>query len=106
MTVGELVRLAALITGDECNPVPSRAPKMQIVVLERGFVYIGMVTVDGGWVYVNQARNIRKWGTTKGLGELVNGPLKDTILDRVGTLKAPLRSLVSLIDVEESKWRP
>ena len=41
---------------------------VQIVVLDRGFVYVGDVTVDADWVTIRNARNIRRWGTTRGLG--------------------------------------
>jgi hypothetical protein len=75
-----------------------------IVVLDRGFVYVGDVTVDGDWCLIAKAKNIRYWGTTNGLGELVNGPLKDTKLDPVGNIRAPLRAVISIIDVVAEKW--
>jgi len=78
---------------------------MAIVVLDRGFVYVGCVTIEGDWCVITEARNIRHWGTKNGLGELVNGPLKETKLDFVGNLRAPLRAVISLIDVNESKWK-
>jgi hypothetical protein len=78
---------------------------IKIVVLDRGFVYVGHVQFDDNFVTISNARNLRKWGTTKGLGELVDGPLPGTNLDAVGTVKAPLRALISLIDVEQSKWK-
>ena len=76
----------------------------KIVVLDRGFVYVGATKIDGDFVIISNARNLRVWGTTKGLGELVSGPLAKTVLDRVGTVRAPLRALISLIDVEQGKW--
>ncbi len=76
----------------------------KIVVLDRGFVYVGATKIDGDFVVIQNAKNIRVWGTTKGLGELVSGPLQKTVLDRVGTVRAPLRALISLIDVEQGKW--
>ena len=78
---------------------------LAIVVLDRGFVYIGKVTVDGDWCVIESAKNIRVWGTTKGLGELVNGPTSSTKLDQVGTVRAPMRAVISVIDVEASKWK-
>ena len=76
-----------------------------IVVLDRGFVYVGDVTHDGEWCVIENARNIRRWGTTKGLGELANcGPLDGTELDAVGTVRAPARALIHIIDTEVSKW--
>jgi hypothetical protein len=78
--------------------------KKQIVVLDRGFVYVGDVSVFNDWVLIKNAQNLRIWGTTKGLGELRGGPLSGTKLDDVGTVRAPLRALISLIDVDAAKW--
>jgi hypothetical protein len=76
-----------------------------IVVLDRGFVYIGNVTHDGEWCVITDAKNIRTWGTTKGLGELATcGPTSKTVLDVVGVVRAPARSVISLIDTEVEKW--
>ena len=76
-----------------------------IVVLDRGFVYVGKVTVDGDWCIIESAKNIRKWGTTKGLGELVNGPTKTTELDTVGTVRSPMRAVISIIDTKDEAWK-
>ncbi len=103
MTAPSTIRIdnVEYVRADSVSP-PSGPIK--IVVLDRGFVYVGYTEIDGDFVNITRAKNIRYWGTTKGLGELVNGPLKDTKLDNVGTVKAPLRALISLIDVEPSKW--
>ena len=69
----------------------------QLVVLDRGFVYVGKVTLEGDWVTISQARNIRRWGTTKGLGELASGPTRDTVLDEAGTVQAPLKSVIHFV---------
>jgi len=82
---------------------PPKGP-IKIVILDRGFVYVGHTEVKGDWVEITQASNLRVWGTTKGLGELVNGPLKDTKMDKVGSLSAPLRAVISLIEVDQKKW--
>ncbi len=76
-----------------------------IVVLDRGFVYVGNTEIDDQWCVITNARNIRQWGTTKGLGELVNGPLSKTVLDDVGTVRAPMRAVISLIDTDAAKWK-
>jgi len=80
-------------------------PDIKIVVLDRGFVYVGCVTMDTDFVRITKAHNIRVWGTTKGLGELVSGPTSSTKLDHVGTVRAPMRALISVIDVEQGKWK-
>ena len=78
---------------------------IKIVIVDRGFVYVGNTKVDGDMLIVTNAKNIRIWGTTKGLGELVSGPTSSTKLDIVGTVRIPMRALISLIDVEQSKWK-
>jgi hypothetical protein len=75
-----------------------------IAVLDRGFVYVGNVTIEDDWCVLRNAKNIRVWGTTKGLGELVNGPTPNTKLDPVGVVRVPMRAVISLIDVDASKW--
>jgi hypothetical protein len=75
-----------------------------IVVLDRGFVYIGRVVEKEDRVIIHDAKNIRYWGTTKGLGELVNGPLPKTALDDVGTVIAPMRAVIHFISASEEKW--
>jgi len=80
--------------------------EIKIAVLDRGFVYIGQVDMtDPDMLILRNAKNIRVWGTSKGLGELVGGPLSGTKLDSVGTVRAPFRALISLIDVEQSEWK-
>ncbi|MHB8392686.1 MAG: hypothetical protein ACYDBH_24420 [Acidobacteriaceae bacterium] len=76
-----------------------------LVVLDRGFVYVGHVTVDGDWCRIENAKNIRIWGTTNGLGELVNGPTQKTKLDTVGSVRAPMRAVISIIDADAEKWK-
>ena len=87
------------------DSVPAPEGEIQIVVLDRGFVYVGHTSVKDDFVVIRNAKNIRVWGTTKGLGELVSGPTSSTKLDSVGTVKAPMRALISLINVDQSKWK-
>ena len=77
---------------------------IKIAVLDRGFVYVGSVEEFDDHILLTDASNIRKWGTTKGLGELVAGPTSDTVLDKVGTVKVPMRAVISLIDVDQVAW--
>jgi len=76
----------------------------QIVVLQRGWVVVGDVSRDGDEVTVENASVIRIWGTTKGLGELVNGPTASTKLDPAGTVRAHALAVVFTIDVDAEKW--
>ena len=82
------------------------ATKVQIAVLTNGFVYVGHVAQRDGYVEIVNAKNIRRWGTTKGLGQLaIQGPQKETILDETGVVRAPLHSVIFLIDCQEKAWR-
>lgn len=73
-------------------------PVWRIVVLQRGWVVVGRWHEDGDDITLTDASTIRRWGTTKGLGELVDGPLADTILDQVGTVRAHRLGLVLTVD--------
>lgn len=80
--------------------------KKQIVVLQRGWVVVGDVSQDGGpdYIKVENASVIRYWGTTKGLGELVDGPTPSTKLDKAGTVRAHVLAVVFTLDVDAEKW--
>lgn len=77
---------------------------LNIVVLDRGFVYIGYVRTDKDWCYIDQASNVRVWGTSTGLSELIDGPTSSTKLDKAGSVKANIKSLIHLIACKESVW--
>jgi hypothetical protein len=77
----------------------------QIVIADRGFVWVGDVELAADWCVITNASQVRRWGTTNGLGELAaSGPLEKTVLDFAGTVRIPLRALIGLIDCEASKW--
>lgn len=81
--------------------------KKQIAVLERGFVYVGDCEVEDGFLVISNASCVRRWGTTKGLGELaMKGPLENTDLDPTPTVRVPLGGgvLIHLIDCEAGPW--
>lgn len=78
---------------------------IQIVVLDRSFVYVGRTKTGADWLYLTDAQNVRRWGTEHGLGQLATaGPTRNTKLDKTGSLKAPMKAVISLIAVEESVW--
>ena len=106
LTIGQARQLAAQF-GNVAPAVPQSGRVdhgWNIVVLERGFVYVGAVSTDDRWLYIENAANIRRWGTTRGLGELVGGPRPDTKLDPAGAVQAPLTALIHLIQVEAGEW--
>ena len=82
----------------EKNPV-------RIVVLQRGWIVVGLYSEVGNEIVVTSASIIRRWGTTRGLGELADsGPLKQTILDKAGTVRAHKLTVVLTLDCEALKW--
>ena len=84
---------------------------IKIVVLDRGFVYVGKPEIHIGvnghpdFLLINEAKNIRQWGTTRGLAELVDGPTNKTTLDGTITVWAPLSALLQIIDVNQNQWK-
>jgi hypothetical protein len=77
---------------------------IKIVVLDRGWVFVGRVTTMAGEVKIEQAQCIRRWGTTRGLGELRNGPTAHTQCDPAGTVTVPGRAVICMLDVEGDAW--
>jgi len=76
-----------------------------IVVADRGWVYVGDIEHDGEWCIVTNAKNIRRWGTSYGLGEIAeSGPTSETVLDNYGTVSIPAASIVCIIDTVRDKW--
>lgn len=73
------------------DSIPAGSPvigDVRIVIADRGWVFVGNCQDhDDGTVTITNCRNIRKWGSTKGLGELANGPLAGTIADSYGTVR-------------------
>jgi hypothetical protein len=67
---------------------PIKIGEKRIIVADRGWVFVGdCIDNDDGSVTIHNAYNIRNWGTTKGLGELSNGPTSKTTKDFYGTVK-------------------
>ena len=48
-------------------------------------------------VKLTNASVIRKWGTTQGLGQLITGPVKDTVLDPCGVVEIHEQTAVATI---------
>ena len=77
----------------------------QIVIAQRGWVFVGDVERDGDDVKISNASCIRRWGTTKGLGELAKeGPKSNTVLDKMGTVRLHSLAVVASIDCEATQW--
>ena len=77
---------------------------VKIAILQRGWVFVGRFTKTGSDCLLENAYCIRQWGTTKGLGDLINGPTSKTVLDESGTVRFHELGIVALIDCDEEKW--
>lgn len=83
-----------------------------VVGRRRGWVWIGKVTrfkinptdIHCHW-RIEDACHIRSWGTSEGLGELVNGPLLETVIDPVGVVECHELTVVCRYKVNEDAWR-
>lgn len=79
---------------------------IRIVVLQRGWVYVGRFVRNENLCQLHDASCIRLWGTTKGLQELVHGPTSSTKLDRCdGVVEFDWLTVIHTISVEGSKWQ-
>jgi len=92
-----------IINGVEYAPVATDSP-VKLVVLQRGWNVVGRYHVDGEQVTITDAKVIRRWGTTRGLGELVEGPTSETVLDPAGTVRAHLLGVVLTVDADADAW--
>ena len=82
---------------DDMKTKDRKAIRTEIVVIDRGWVVVGDVTSAPDKLTITNARCIRRWGTTKGLGQLIEGPQPETVLDPLGTVVVPIRSVLMRI---------
>lgn len=78
-----------------------------LFVLDRGFVVIGKAEIDPDLAFhwkLSPGRTVRRWGTTRGLSQLCDGPLQATVLDDPAIRHVPFRSVIEMIEVREDKW--
>lgn len=83
--------------------------QISIVVIHRGWVVVGHdkgYTKDGD-LRLENAAVIRRWGTTKGLGELaLEGPQPSTVLDKSPPMNIPKGAIINRIEcVTPKKWK-
>lgn len=80
--------------------------KLVIVVLQRGWVVVGKYSQDRSMGKLTAAAVVRRWGTSKGLGELAaTGPTAKTILDDCPPITFHVREAVMVMEVDENAWR-
>ncbi len=97
MTVEEIIQLAEEVKKEQGDDV-------RIVIAQRGWVFVGRYTATAEEVVLHKAHCIRVWGTKKGLGELINGPLDGTKLDDSGTVRMHPLAVLATMDCNVDKW--
>ena len=87
------------------NPKSVGLKSPYIVVLQRGWVVIGDLTIDkAGKLLLTRAAVLAYWGTTKGLGELVAGPTSKTKLEPCGSVEFNPDAQIMRIPVLHEAW--
>lgn len=85
---------------------PNYTGDIKIVVLQRGWIYIGRFKRVGNDCSLSNAYCIRTWGTTKGLAELVNGATSSTKLDKCeGLVEFDWLTVINTITVNKESWK-
>jgi len=77
-----------------------------IAVLDKGFVYHGNLTVENdGWFVLENVKNIRRFGTERGLGQLaISGPTSETTLDPCKTVRGMVGGIMHIIECDDDAW--
>ena len=107
LTLGDIKQLKNMLSPETVSSleVVKEDWGKQIVILQRGWVAIGDLTKEGNYMELNNASIIRRWGTTNGLGQLASeGKTSDTKLEPTPKMKFHELTVISLIEVDASKW--
>lgn len=72
------------------------------MVIDNGFVHVGDVSMDGVFVRIDNCKNLRVWGTQRGMGQLRDGPLPETKADACGVVLVPFARVVFFM--ESTGW--
>lgn len=83
---------------DSCKPVNKGR---YIVIGNRGNIVVGDLVINGDFGYMSNASVIRRWGTSKGLGQLaLEGKQSETVLDECGGFEFHIQTTCGMIKVE------
>jgi hypothetical protein len=79
---------------------------VRIVILQRGWVMVGVFEKDGSDCKLTSASVVRRWGTSSGLGQIAkDGPTGDTLLDKCnGDVEFDFLTVVATIKADPTKW--
>lgn len=105
MTIAEFKQISAMLNGTGNKQTKIADGDHRIVVLQRGWVAVGNLYQEGDICRLENAQIIRSWGTSNGLGELINGPKTSTKLDPAGVLHFHQYGIVCTFKTDEKKWK-
>ena len=104
------IELIKALLSDDKNPVKGDetfniGSEIKIVILQRGWVFVGKFNQVGTRCTLTNAKNIRTWGTTKGLGEIAEGgPTSLTKLDDINDVTFHELTVIATIDCDAKAW--
>ena len=103
--LGMLLKDKAECVTDSPIGIAKMGEDIRIVILQRGWVYIGKYYQSGDECWLENASCIRNWGTTRGLGELAqDGPNSNTKLDPCPPVRFHRLTIVATIDTNQDIW--
>lgn len=83
------------------DTLPPSSPVMgpvRIIVADKGFVFVGNCEeLPNNRVRITNCYNLRYWGTSRGLGELIHGPLNTTKYDFYGTVECDVIAAIAVV---------
>lgn len=86
------------IRADSIPPASPIMGPVRIIVADKGSVFVGNCEeLPNNRVRITNCRNIRYWGTTRGLGELINGPTPATKYDYYGTVECDVIAAIAVV---------
>lgn len=104
LTLGQLKEIKSAVGGKRSPKLPCDHG-LQIVVLQRGWVFVGEVKQNGDDYFIENGACVRRWGTSKGLGQIAkDGPTANTELEPVPQTRFHEAGKILMIKAEESKW--
>jgi hypothetical protein len=78
---------------------------IRIVIAQRGWVFVGNFAQRGTQCFVTDGYVVRRWGTSKGLGELAtSGPLPNTVIDATPDVELHELGVLATLKCDAAKW--
>ena len=77
-----------------------------VVILDKGFIYVGELFTDNKYFYIKDSGNLRYWSSGKGLLWHVKNGKEDADFDYHGVnIQGALNKLQNWMITEKSKWK-